>query len=193
MRSRTRRRLDDCILLALLVVAILGGALSAGAPAPNQDVDPPDVEITSPPKGSVVTSPTLSVSGTASDNEAVATVHLSTNGQTWATASGTTMWNGTVTLVNGSNTVFARATDSEGNQATDSITVIAQFPDGGPAERGALEFLSNPFILGALVTAIVLSVGTVAYIRRRRRRLGNGIDVEFTGIQEEGREKPPSP
>lgn len=192
MRSRTRRFLVALSVLASALVAIGGGALpSAGTPVPLQDTEAPQIEITSPPDGSIVTSATLPVSGTASDNVAVQRVDVSTDGQAWVTALGTTEWSSSVTLLNGSNTVFARATDSEGHQATDFITVFARFPDG-PVPRGLdLGLLANPFVIAALVTAIVVTVGTAVYLRNRRRRLGNGIATEHTGIQDEETEEPP--
>src|ERR1017187_782932 len=55
------------------------------------DLIPPTVVINSPANGSTVAG-TISVSGTAADNVAVASVQLSIDGGAWLTASGTTSW-----------------------------------------------------------------------------------------------------
>jgi glycosidase len=90
------------------------------------DLTPPTVLITVPASGATVVG-TISISGTASDNVAVASVQFSIDGGSWITASGTTSWSfslNTQNMLNGLHTIDARATDTSGNvSATPSVTV----------------------------------------------------------------------
>jgi len=78
---------------------------------------PPTILLLAPVTGSTVTG-TVVVSGTASDNVAVAKVEVQIDSGTWNLAAGTTSWSyslNTLTLVNGLHTIAAQATDSSGN------------------------------------------------------------------------------
>jgi alpha-glucosidase (family GH31 glycosyl hydrolase) len=78
---------------------------------------PPTVAISAPADGFTVTG-IVSVSGTASDNVAVAKVEVSIDGGGWSLASGTTNWSfslDTQSLVNGLHSISARATDGSSN------------------------------------------------------------------------------
>jgi alpha-glucosidase (family GH31 glycosyl hydrolase) len=87
---------------------------------------PPIVFINSPADGSIVAG-SVSVTGTASDNVAVAKVEVSIDSGAWSIASGTTNWSfslNTTTMVNGPHTIAARATDGSGNVSSiPSVTV----------------------------------------------------------------------
>jgi len=93
----------------------------------TQDLTPPAVTITGPtalPTFSTA-SPSVTLSGTASDAVGLASVtwtNTSSGGS--GTATGTTAWSAAVPLTPGSNTVVVTATDTAGNTATASITVI---------------------------------------------------------------------
>ncbi|MEE9163792.1 MAG: PKD domain-containing protein [Thermoplasmata archaeon] len=87
------------------------------------DITNPTVTITSPADGSNLATTSVMVSGTASDDVGVEKVELSLDGTNYVSAMGTTTWSGTVTLVEGPNTIFARVTDTSGNTATASIAV----------------------------------------------------------------------
>ena len=84
---------------------------------------PPTVAITSPAAGANLNSTSVVASGTAFDNEAVDRVELSLDGTTYVLATGTTSWSGMLTLAEGLNAIFARATDTLGSTATATITV----------------------------------------------------------------------
>ena len=90
------------------------------------DATNPSIAITTPTTSTTHTTSTspLSLGGTASDNVGVTQVTWSNaaNGGS-GTASGTTSWTASVTLVAGSNAITVRASDAAGNQATDMITV----------------------------------------------------------------------
>jgi hypothetical protein len=89
------------------------------------DKTPPTLNITSPGSTSVATSlASLTFTGTASDDAAVATVTWSTNTGSSGTAAGTTQWSATIPLLVGSNTVIVRATDTSGNASWRTVVVM---------------------------------------------------------------------
>jgi len=100
---------------------------------PVPDTTPPSVAISSPAPATTVAG-TATVSGTAGDNTAVATVEIAVDGGAWQQASGTTSWSwnlSSTTYANGTHTLSARATDTSGNTTTasESLTVSNPVPD----------------------------------------------------------------
>ena len=91
---------------------------------PAPDTLDPFVAITSPSNGARLNATVVTVTGTASDNVGIVKVELSLDGVNWVLATGTTSWSGTLTLVEGLNTISARATDTSGNEATASREVV---------------------------------------------------------------------
>jgi len=89
---------------------------------PSDTIDP-NILITSPSDGQIFTTPTITVSGTASDNVGLSKLEVRVGGGSWQLASGTTSWSKQVTLSPGSNTIYARATDTSGNTKETSVTV----------------------------------------------------------------------
>jgi len=87
----------------------------------------PSIAITSPTTGSTytTTSGTITISGTASDNDEVSTViWMLSSSSSSGTASGTTSWSvSNIPLVLGNNTFTVTATDCSGKTATDTLTV----------------------------------------------------------------------
>jgi len=96
------------------------------------DTTPPTISITSPTDGRVFTTATIIVSGTASDNVGLSKVEVKAESGSWQTASGTSSWSKSVTLASGSNTIYAKATDTSGNTAETSVTVTYNLPDTTP-------------------------------------------------------------
>jgi glycosidase len=90
------------------------------------DLTPPTVAIDTPTNGATVVG-TLVISGTASDNVAVASVQFSIDNGAWITASGTASWSYSLNsqyMLNGLHTIYAQATDTSGNVSTiPSVTV----------------------------------------------------------------------
>jgi alpha-glucosidase (family GH31 glycosyl hydrolase) len=90
---------------------------------------PPTINLMTPTNGATVCG-TVSISGFASDNVAVARVEVSIDGGAWTLASGTTTWSysfNTQSVLNGLHTIAARATDSSGNTSpipTATVRVI---------------------------------------------------------------------
>ncbi len=76
-----------------------------------------------PSYGQVVTAPTIVVSGTASSNVALSKVEVKVGSGTWQLASGTTSWSTAVNLASGTNTIYARVTDTSGNFRESSVIV----------------------------------------------------------------------
>jgi len=139
---------------------------ASATPSTSTDSIRPTIAIGSPANNSALTSTSVTVTGTASDNIAIEKVELSTDGTTWSLATGTASWSGSVTLLVGTNAIYARATDTSGNRMTARITVTVQVAGSG------LQALDPTFLMGILlviVIAIVVGV-TVAVVRSRRRR-----------------------
>ncbi len=95
-----------------------------------EDIGPPVLVLTSPADGAMLTSTLVTVTGTASDDLGVDKVELGTDGMTWVLATGTTSWSGTVTLAEGPNTIYARATDKAGK--TDTVTIAVTVDSAKP-------------------------------------------------------------
>jgi fibronectin type 3 domain-containing protein len=136
----------------------------SATPGTVSDTTDPTITITSPQAGSTVTSGAVTVSGTAADDVALARVEISSDGTSWILATGTTSWSGTLTLGEGSHTIYARATDTSGNTGTTTVTVTVSSaaPVGGLVLP--LELLLAILVIGAVVVAV-----TWAAARRRRR------------------------
>ncbi|MGZ5543086.1 MAG: InlB B-repeat-containing protein, partial [Limisphaerales bacterium] len=83
-----------------------------------EDHVPPDLIVTTPAESlNKITGATLTMSGTASDSNGVASVSVSVNGQS-VDVTGTTDWSATATLLPGTNVVVFSATDTFGNTAS---------------------------------------------------------------------------
>lgn len=127
------------------------------------DTIPPVISISSPSEDDALLSTSVTVAGNASDDGAIAQVELSTDGVNWEVATGKTTWSGTLDLVVGENTIFARATDMAGHTATDTVNVtVSTFPGGGQTPIDPLLIASVSLVAGAAVVAVLL------LLRRRR-------------------------
>lgn len=90
------------------------------------DVTAPTCAITSPTNNQPSVATSIAISGTSSDDTAVASVTLTNvSTATGFTVTGTTSWSATATLAYGSNYLRAIATDSSGNKATNAIAVLS--------------------------------------------------------------------
>ena len=136
------------------------------------DVIAPTVAITSPISGSMTTSGTVTLTGTAGDNVGVTSVSGTNNrGGGW-TAIGTTAWTGSnVVLYTGTNILTAIARDAAGNSGNSAITVIYnQLPvapniSGTLSEESSLDiniptYASDP---DAWPQALSVSVGSAGH------------------------------
>ena len=98
----------------------------------SEDTTPPTVSIDSPSDGDAFTTTTITVSGTASDNEGVSKVQVKVGSGDWMDATGTTSWSKIVTTSHGIHTIEVRAIDTTGNPSeTVSIIVACNPPSSG--------------------------------------------------------------
>jgi hypothetical protein len=74
------------------------------------------------------TESTMSLTGTASDNTAVASLDWSSSRGVSGAANGTTRWNATLTLKPGINRITVTARDTSGNAARASVTAVYVVP-----------------------------------------------------------------
>jgi hypothetical protein len=104
--------------------------------SPPADTVPPSITITEPTEGTSFPSGTVlvNISGTSSDNVAVVLVEVTTDGVSWAPATGTTNWSAKLSVQTGNNTLQARAKDAASNAklAIVNITVKSQSTDMVP-------------------------------------------------------------
>ena len=134
-------------------------------PSAPPDTVKPTLAIASPTSGAIVTSPAVTISGTAADNAGVQKVELSTDGANWIVATGTTSWSATLTLQEGTNTISVRVTDTSGNSETKTITVTVQNANVSP--------LGNPVVLGGVAVGVIgvaAAIGLAIRARIIRRR-----------------------
>ena len=100
-----------------------------GICGPTIDTNNPTSSITSPTSAQNWSNAIFTVTGTASDDVAVANVFYSLNNSAWASATTTndwSNWTATVNLIAGTNTIQAYAVDASGNiSATNSVGFVA--------------------------------------------------------------------
>ena len=127
------------------------------------DTTPPALTITSPVDGAVVTSSSLPVSGTASDNgygnNGISSVTVNGASASGGTASGTATanWSATVTLVSGLNTITVVAKDTLNNSTNKVVSVTYNPPD----TQGPALTITSP-LNNAVVTSASLPVNGTA-------------------------------
>ena len=118
-------------LLSIGVVCLVTLGSSCGGGGGNGD-SAPTVEITSPADGSNSSEETILVQGTASDDNQVNLVEVRVNvsiGGSWETATCTTSWSKSVPLIEGPNTIEARAQDNAPQYSQiDSVQVTYEMP-----------------------------------------------------------------
>lgn len=136
------------------------------------DTVKPNITIASPKNGDVLTSVSVTATGTAFDNNKVQRVEISTDMVKWTACSGTTSWSCSLALAEGSNTIYARAIDIAGNIAIASITVTVETPS----------YLVSKYLswIALLILIIVISFVAIMIIVRRRRRTRNIQTLSFS-------------
>ncbi len=108
------------------------------APIPTPDTTPPSIAINSPTNDQTFTTSSITVSGIASDNLGLSKVEVKVGTGTWQLVSGTASWSKTVNLASGSNTIYARATDTSGN--IKDASVIATYT---PQTAGKIYYVAK--------------------------------------------------
>ena len=131
--SRALTLVNGSNLLTVVATDGAGNARTAqitvNLSVPSTDTTPPNVSITSHTSGQTVTTPSITLAGTASDSGTggsgitrVTVNGVTTSGGT-ATGSNTANWSVTGTLVTGGNLFTVVATDGSGNARTTQITI----------------------------------------------------------------------
>ncbi len=127
--------------------------VSSGAAGGGGDTTRPLIAISSPADGAALNSSPVTVSGTASDETALAGVTV--NGVVASVGGGT--FSASVPLASGANTLTAVATDTSGNTASMSIQVTFTPPVVVPNVVGQAQAAAE-----AAIVAAGLTVGTVS-------------------------------
>jgi hypothetical protein len=108
-------------------ISVTRQAPASVTPTGVKDTIPPTLTISAPSSTTMNTTlATYSVSGSASDNVAVASVTWVTSTGNSGTATGTSAWSAKIPLLQGFNQVTIRATDTSGNYNWRSILIIRQ-------------------------------------------------------------------
>ena len=133
----------------------------------------PIISITSPSSGQTFTTSSATVTGTASDSIGLSKVEVRVGSGSWHLASGTTSWSEAVTLSPGSNTIYARATDTSGNAGEASVSVSYDSSTVLP-----------PWIIGAIAGMVALIVViTGAFWTGRRLTQRNVLNAQISGYR----------
>jgi len=154
-----------------ITVTAYDAAGNAGTDILNvtSDTMPPTVTIGSPENNSVLTSATVTVSGSAWDNVAVQKVWISADGVNWAECAGTAPWSGRLTLSPATKWIYAKATDTAGNSNITRIQVTVDLPPSGSSEWWPV----------ALFLVVAVAIGAfLAWMRSRRRSPKNEGKLE---------------
>jgi hypothetical protein len=129
------------------------------------DGSAPSISITSPTSASTfsTTSGSITVRGSASDNNGVSQVTWVNNRGGSGTASGTTSWTvSSVGLSSGSNVITVTARDAAGNQASDTLTVSYSPPAGPLALTSLTADRTAPQTAGTAITFTATVTGGTA-------------------------------
>lgn len=151
---------------------------------PEQDFTPPAIAFTYPMANAVLTSTVTTATGTASDNVAIQKIELSTDEANWTMASGTTSWSGSLTLHEGPNTIFARATDTSGNAYEVSTPVTVEIPGPPPPTQGPQG--PDPALLGGLVIVVVATCLGAASVLWKHRGLRRELETAEAKLPDPG-------
>jgi hypothetical protein len=127
---------------------------------PPPDEIPPAVAILSPSDNSTFDVENITISGSSSDNEAVSMVEVRINEGNWSMAVGTVVWSANVTLMEGNNTIEARATDTADNSAMD--TIIVEYSPQAPPDTSDPEITIQAPANGTVVAIDEVTVSGIA-------------------------------
>ena len=124
----------------------------------SADTTVPTLTITSHTSNQVLSTTTITMSGTATDNSTggsgirSVTVNGSPASGGTASATNTAYWNWTLTLAGGPNVITVAATDGAGNVRTTPITLVAPTPVAPMTSAGLTANLTSPQTPGTTVT-----------------------------------------
>jgi PGF-CTERM protein len=159
--------------------------LTAGD-APAGDTTLPDITITSPSSGTSFTNETITVSGTASDNEGLDKVEVKVGYDgDWVAVSGTlTSWSTTVTLDLGQNTIYARANDTSGYSREVQVDDVRYVVGGSEDTTPPTVSIESPISGDTFTTATITVSGKASDnegVSRVEVKVGSGGWVNASG------------
>jgi hypothetical protein len=158
------------------------------------DTNPPTLTVVSPTAGQRVSNGVFTVTGTAHDNVAVASVHMALNNTGWVLAGSSnsfTNWTNNVTLSPGTNTLQVHATDSSGNNSltngvqfvfVPSATLVVKTNGNGgitPVDNGKLLAIGTNYTLTATAGNNWLFSNWVGGVTAPYAVLTNGSVLQF--------------
>ncbi len=135
----------------------------------ERDLVDPQVAIDSPLEGDFVNNTTVQMTGTASDDKALALIEVSNETGAWTNATGTASWSGEVPLDgDGAHKLCARATDTSGNTAIACVnvtldTVAPTLTVSEPAE-GTYFNHSQLFVKGTTDADVIIANGETVVV-----------------------------
>ena len=159
------------------------------------DTNPPTSTVVSPTAGQRVSNGVFTVTGTAHDNVAVASVHVQISSTGWLAAGSTnsfTNWTNNVTLSPGTNTLQVYATDTSGNNSLtngvqfvfvpSAILTVRTNGNGGisPVDNGKLLAIGTNYTLTATAGNNWLFSDWVGGVTTPYAVLTNGANLIFT-------------
>lgn len=165
------------LLIGLILPASLAHLGSPGLPRSSEIADVqtldstrPTIEITSPGINTILDVPTLTMTGTASDDVAISKIEASVDGETWFLANGTPSWSTwsiTLVLPRGGIWVSAIAFDTSGNWDRTGVWVVV-------VERTAFESVVLPMLFRAIPLVAFGGLLADVVIWRRKVRTSTG-------------------
>ena len=154
--------------------------------APAGDIKPPDITITEPKSGASFTTATITVSGTASDeNLDNVQVKVGPSGN-WVDAIGLADWSTTVTLAPGSYTIYARANDTSENSGKDQVGNVSYRVEGSNDTTLPTVSIDSPSDGDAFTTTTITVRGTASDnedVRLVQVQVGSGGWMDATGTK----------
>ncbi len=126
------------------------------------DITPPVITIASPSSSTSFTTATITVSGTASDNEGLDKVEVKVGPDgDWAAVSGTLeSWSTTVTLGMGLNTIYTRANDTSGNSGEAHVDDVSYVVGGSEDTTPPNVSITSPTSGDTFTTSSITVSGT---------------------------------
>ncbi len=125
----------------------------------TMDVTRPQVNISLPSNGADLKKKSVEVEGTSSDNLGIKMVEVSTDGSNWAQVGGPTeKWHANMTLKEGKNTIYARATDLANNTETTKIVVYFNTTPSTVSSKFAYALYIALAVIIAVIVVIVFNV-----------------------------------
>ena len=136
--------------------------LTAGD-APAGDITYPDITIAAPTPDATFTTATITVNGTASDNEGLDKVEVRVGSADWVAVSGNlTTWSTTATLDLGPNTIYARVNDTSGNSREVQVDDVSYVVEGSEDTTLPTVSIDSPSDGDAFTTATITVSGTAS-------------------------------